>query len=340
MSNSVQPSLQAATAYVGAWWERQGLATRCYLAVCGVLYVLTLIDVLSVRGACSGGRILLQQFRVWRLLTAPFFHVGILHLVMNSLALIQLLPPLENEHGTSGALTVSAMYALLAQLIAVTPGALLHIAFGVSNGVFVETWTSCTVGLSGMLFGLLALEVSKDEVSLGVFKRNICGYPVPSKAYPWVLVLLVQVLSPMASWEVHVGGILAAYLLPPPSRLRAVVTRIDSNLPATVKGMVSFVPANRAPLPYSGDAGTSIQGGWAWAADNSNAGKKSFPGAGRALGVGEGEAGGGGGDVARLAVSSSPPAGAMRSSSTTITTPSQRSATPKAARVEPDESIV
>ncbi|KAJ9458550.1 Rhomboid-like protein 15 [Diplonema papillatum] len=246
---------------VQSWWGQLPLVTRGLLGVCVSLWVLEVVGLVTVGRTCFGPYSLLGRWQLWRLITSPFVHVGLLHLLMNMLALVSLLPPLERMHGSTGALTVCLVYAIMAQLIAITPATVFHVAFGVDS---VFEWRTCAAGLSGMLFGLLTLETTTDDTGLFHRERQFFCLTIPSRWYPWVLLVVIQAVAPGASFMGHMGGILSAYLIPPLA-LRPYITALDSAAPDCAKAHASFMPANRAPLAGSSND-NSISSGWAWTA--------------------------------------------------------------------------
>eukprot|EP01060_Flectonema_neradi_P024869 TRINITY_DN33740_c0_g1_i1.p1 TRINITY_DN33740_c0_g1~~TRINITY_DN33740_c0_g1_i1.p1 ORF type:complete len:323 (+),score=28.59 TRINITY_DN33740_c0_g1_i1:63-971(+) len=275
----MQPNVQNVKTSLHNWWNTLSIATRLVFCLCIGVYVLQLFGIVSVYGSCTGGYQVLGKWQLSRLFLSPVVHAGLLHLLFNMLALLQLLPPLERSHGTSGGLVICVVYTLLSQLIAITPSTIMH-TVGVE---WIFDWKSCMVGLSGLLFGLLTLEVTTDETGLFPSKRVIFGFAIPSKAYPWVMLFLLQLFMPSAAFLGHLGGILSAHLVPP-TTMRKVITTVDNSMPSTIKSSPAYIPANRAPLPSSNPGDVT---GWSWATKTGSATQRSsserFPGQGRAL---------------------------------------------------------
>eukprot|EP01063_Lacrimia_lanifica_P040826 TRINITY_DN939_c1_g2_i1.p1 TRINITY_DN939_c1_g2~~TRINITY_DN939_c1_g2_i1.p1 ORF type:complete len:353 (+),score=117.33 TRINITY_DN939_c1_g2_i1:59-1060(+) len=246
-----------AKAQLRSWWVTLPLATQVVFVVCAAVYAFEAVGLTAVTTGCSGAASVLGKWKVWRLATSPIYHAGLLHVALNLMALLSLLPPIERSHGTSGAFCIAAIYALLAQFFAILPATVLHVLLGIDH---VVEWRSCYVGLSGVLFGLLTLECTTDATGLlSTSRRQLCGVAIPGRAYPWVLACLLQLLFHDAAFAVHAGGILAAQVAPPLA-LRKTITAFDGCLPAAMKSVASFVPANRAPLSGAQTAG----GSWPW----------------------------------------------------------------------------
>jgi len=66
------------------------------------------------------------------------------------------------------------------------------------------------VGFSGVIFGLLVVNSSSDQTNSS---RSIFGFfRVPTKFYPWALLILFQIIMPGVSFLGHLAGMLAGYL--------------------------------------------------------------------------------------------------------------------------------
>lgn len=85
---------------------------------------------------------------------------------------------------------------------------------------------TCAVGFSGIIFALLVA----DNQLRGLRQRSIYGIVnVPAAVFPWVLLLIWQLLIPEVSFLGHLGGVLAgtmyvrgylANLIPKPARFK------------------------------------------------------------------------------------------------------------------------
>jgi membrane associated rhomboid family serine protease len=124
----------------------------------------------------------------WRLVTAGFLHVGLLHLGFNMVALFVFGPPLEARLGRS---RFTALY--LASLLSGSLGALL------------VSPNQLTVGASGAIFGLLGAIIVGQRAS-GISARA-------SGMIPLLIVNLVfTVLVPGISIGGHLGGLAGGFI--------------------------------------------------------------------------------------------------------------------------------
>jgi membrane associated rhomboid family serine protease len=128
----------------------------------------------------------------WRVLTAGFLHVGVLHLVMNMLALVVLGRTLEPLYAAGGIWRFPVLY--LGSLLAGSVGAL------------ILEWGSYGVGASGAVFGLMGAAMSLPrKLGLG---WNALGVA------PWVgLNLVITFAIPGISAGGHLGGLVAGLVL-------------------------------------------------------------------------------------------------------------------------------
>ncbi len=154
----------------------------------------------------------------WRLFTAPFLHMGELHLLLNGAALLSVGPVFERWLGRAGFLVILLGSALF--------GAVLS----------VSAHDVATVGLSGGIFGLVgALGVS----TLRYRTQPLAGPRLPVRS--WIGLIGVNVvisLLPGVDGVAHLGGALAGAglcaLLAP--RLRAGAAGGPVRAPALVRG--------------------------------------------------------------------------------------------------------
>eukprot|EP00128_Syssomonas_multiformis_P008885 Colp12_sorted_trinity150504_noHs@16194 len=112
----------------------------------------------------------------------------------------------------------------------------------------------CTLGFSGVIFTLLAKESMTQNSE---HKYTFFGFSVPAKAYPWVLLVLVQIIVPDASLLGHLSGILVGYLfafVPFVSHTEQRAAQLIANhvVPKSVSSWKCYhSPASRAQLPVT-----------------------------------------------------------------------------------------
>lgn len=141
---------------------------------------------------------------IYRLFTSMFLHGGILHLVMNILSFSQLGVSLENRIGTLSFLYHILIFGLLSSL--------LHaiIAYIIMIGGDSSYFYTGSLGFSGVLFTLIVIDNSMEGSSQ---TRSLFGLIlVPSSIYPWLLLLLIQVILRNVSFLGHLSGLFVGYL--------------------------------------------------------------------------------------------------------------------------------
>lgn len=76
---------------------------------------------------------------------------------------------------------------------------------------------SCAIGFSGVIFGLIVIEMAQS----GASSISIFGFvSIPPLVYPWVLLLLCQILMPNVSFWGHLSGILVSHCVDAAHSLR------------------------------------------------------------------------------------------------------------------------
>ncbi|OSX75189.1 hypothetical protein BU14_0249s0008 [Porphyra umbilicalis] len=221
--------------------EVGALARRGYVAVRGsaappplfsstVLVVLVGAHVasplLSTGALCLRPSDLFARLQLYRLNTAPVLHANLLHLAVNALAWLSLAPAMEEAAGT-GSFT-HLIFSLLVPLIGVGAAAGAYAADAVL-GAHGRLTGACTIGLSGVLFGMLVIHLRRA----GVNTVDMCGcFVMPARWYPLALVGLIQLLAPgQVALGAHLAGIAVGeatvagawrWLTPPPSMIRSV----------------------------------------------------------------------------------------------------------------------
>ncbi|KAK9058738.1 hypothetical protein SSX86_023580 [Deinandra increscens subsp. villosa] len=188
------------------WWEGIPFLTSAVVAVCAVIYlVCLLIGYDSFVEVCFLPSAVISKFQVYRIFTSIFFHGSILHLVFNMMALVPLGSELERVMGSIRLLymivllaTTSAIFHLLITLIA---------AFNPIESYY-HFMDECAIGFSGVLFSMIVIETSLS----GVQSRSVFGlFNVPAKLYPWILLVLFQLIMTNISLLGHLCGILSGF---------------------------------------------------------------------------------------------------------------------------------
>ncbi|KAH3763696.1 rhomboid-like protein [Pelomyxa schiedti] len=204
------PSNVTTSAGVGTrlkvWVQGVPLATRLVIGLCCGVYLYELIFGNLHKWVClspfffSPAGFLPSRF--YTLFTFNWFHQGILHLLMNMMAFYFMSCTLEHRTGT-------LRYSWLLFIMGVL-GGLIHV--GVSyflSLIGLVSLKTCGVGYSGVIFGVLVIECHLSET----LSRSVFGFfTVPSKLYPWILLALMQIIIPNASFLGHMAGIFTGYL--------------------------------------------------------------------------------------------------------------------------------
>jgi membrane associated rhomboid family serine protease len=229
------------------------LVTSCILCVCIAVYVVdNLLDfgeALSITAVSPST--VFGQLQFYRVVTAAFTHGGLLHVGMNMLSLVSLGSSLEPLFGSLGFFFLTLLYTVLVGLLYCCLGALASLASA-------SFWYGSAVGFSGVLFAYAV-----DETSLSPTPtRSVFGlFTVPTRYYPWVLMLLLQVLLPNVSLLGHLAGILVGLchsagllklLLPSAAALR----RVESGwLPPALTRLPPYRLAPPTEASYLGSGG-------------------------------------------------------------------------------------
>lgn len=187
-----------------SWWSLLPLVTKSVFSACVLCYVLslTVIDQAIGRFCFAGARLFSSPLaEAWRGITAPFFHLSLLHLVFNMLAF---LPTAAHIERATGSLVAFSLFWGL-----VLAGTVLNGILATALSLAHALSPSCAAGLSGVIFGLICI----DNHAIGGTRRSIYGmFEVPKALYPWVLLVLIQLLAPQVSFLGHVSGLLAGEL--------------------------------------------------------------------------------------------------------------------------------
>ncbi|KAH7661610.1 Rhomboid protease protein [Dioscorea alata] len=188
------------------WWAGVPFITSGVVIVCLAIYlVCLLIGYDSFYEICFLPSKVVSGFQVYRIYTAVLFHGSLLHVVFNMLALVPLGTELERIMGS-----VRLLYLIF---LLATSNAVFHliIALVVGHNPISSTlylMQECAIGFSGILFSFIVIETSLS----GAQSRSVFGlFNVPSKLYPFILLVLIQLLATNVSLLGHLCGILSGF---------------------------------------------------------------------------------------------------------------------------------
>jgi rhomboid protease GluP len=161
-------------------------------------------EVLDYFGAVYPGGIATGEF--WRLLTMCFLHGGLLHLGLNSYALLLVGREAEEAYG-------GAKYLCL------------YLVAGICGSLAVIVAGSAAVGASGALFGVIG------AMAVYGYKRgDFYGRALKSSMVQWLIYGLVMSFMPGISLAAHVGGLIGgaglAYLMGDAEEMRRSLRRV------------------------------------------------------------------------------------------------------------------
>lgn len=275
------------------------LLTLFIALVCILLFLLRIARS-DISIVCFIPSRVLTRFEIYRIFTGPFFHGGLLHILFNIIAWMFIGKDYEKAVGTLPA--AYSVFILLIPLIAI-----LHCCAAYLIDALAETHsrTQCTIGISGVLFALLVVNIEASAVpSISVFGL----FRLPSRWYPWLLALVLQLLSPNLSFLGHLSGITLGYALafgylhlltPSESRFSAIedslgLTSIPLWLPTTTASSIGMMGRPLLPQnnqPQASSFSERMQAGWSgitsWFSRPTESSSQVFSGHGRTLG-GEG----------------------------------------------------
>eukprot|EP01103_Thecamoeba_quadrilineata_P001481 TRINITY_DN11339_c0_g1_i1.p1 TRINITY_DN11339_c0_g1~~TRINITY_DN11339_c0_g1_i1.p1 ORF type:complete len:301 (-),score=51.05 TRINITY_DN11339_c0_g1_i1:55-957(-) len=176
-------------------------ATKSFIFVFVILFLLQiLVDVPQTINICVLPYDILFG-EIWRLLTASFFHLDLLHLVFNTISFHTIGSQIESSLGSTKFIYLCLIpFSILCNLLATV----LLLILGTID---VSMASTCSAGFSAVIFSLLCFQ-SVIQPSYKLF-----GYfTISSKLYPWILLVLLQILLPKVSFIGHLCGIIMGHL--------------------------------------------------------------------------------------------------------------------------------
>ena len=254
----------------GDWFGSLPLGTKSVLLLNVCLYVLcVLFGYDAFHEVCMAPHWVLHQLQVYRILTAPLFHGGIIHLAFNMTAFVPMASSLERLLGSVQFCHIVFLFVALSSCF--------HVALAVVAGALgFDAMHECAIGFSGVVFGVIVVDTHLQMVP----RRSVFGFfSVPSQYYPVSLLLFLQVIIPSVSFLGHLAGLLAgsAYVngyLNPLLRRQTTVAALEGNPhAAAISNQPSFVAGGASadaspgaggaafPAIFGGGGGAVLTGG-------------------------------------------------------------------------------
>lgn len=199
------------------------VTTLAVIVVCSVLYVYDAVADADFNSSYAVSAYEVVDLGKWWLpFTASFLHQGLLHVGMNMFSFLYLGRQLEHHMGSLCLLgliflfcaTNGALYVLFQRVwedlrvSAVTGSFPDFIAFGLCSSLQHDySWYQRAVGFSGVIFSVLMVETGVDSAIDPTRMRPVFGMiRVPAWLYPWVLLVLLQLIMPGISFAGHLSG--------------------------------------------------------------------------------------------------------------------------------------
>jgi len=143
------------------------------------------------------------EVELYRIVSAAFTHLSVLHVGMNMMSLVSLGSSLEPLFGTMGFFFLTLLYVVLVGIL------FLGLATCLALTVTRNYWWTSAAGFSGVLFSYAVNESSLSPLPT----RTVFGlFTVPTRLYPWVLMFVLQILIPNVSFLGHLSGLLVGLL--------------------------------------------------------------------------------------------------------------------------------
>lgn len=177
--------------------------TRALLVINVSVHVVIFVFSWSLNRFAISANLVLGSGEYYRVVSAAFVHAGLMHIFMNMSSLLQLGLSLEAHFGSLQFLFLSIWSILIVGMLYV----LLAVLF---SYVDAGQYYSSGVGYSGVLFTYALIEAYHTTET----SRSIFGFfSVPAKMYPFILLIILQVVIPNISFLGHFSGILVGLLV-------------------------------------------------------------------------------------------------------------------------------
>ena len=176
------------------------LGTRALLVINIAVHVIIFLFTLPIGLFSISFVDVVLRGEVYRIVTAAYVHVGIVHIFMNMSSLWALGPDLEQKFGTSQFLIMTLWSTFIIGFLYV---GLSWIAFKAIDDT--SQLVSSAVGFSGVLFAYAIIECFHTTQTT----RSLFGaVNVPARVYPFILLVILQVALPGISFAGHLAGVI------------------------------------------------------------------------------------------------------------------------------------
>lgn len=160
-------------------------ATMTIMLLCVTLHVAAYVFGISVMEVAISPYYVLYEYQAYRIISSGLFHASLMHIGFNMMSCYFLGASLERFFGTLRLWYLSLLTLVLSNV--------LYVA--ISMAIYEITsdlhWlANPAVGYSGVLFGYALIESIMSPFPT----RSVFGcFNVPTKLYPWVLLVLLSV---------------------------------------------------------------------------------------------------------------------------------------------------
>ncbi|CAE7941252.1 RBL15, partial [Symbiodinium sp. KB8] len=204
MSGEAPRTLQATRG--GGVFNYLPFTTTFFMCACLGTFLLQffLPDVASTGEFAITPGFIVFYFQWYRLISSAFFHGGLLHIGFNMMTLYALGTSLERQLGSLHMFVTSWIILLTSGFMYTAACMLLWAVTGAQGWLLYSA-----VGYSGVLFGMAVQESALSFLPT----RSVFGcFNVPTKWYPWVLMVVLQLVMPNISLLGHLCGAVAGFL--------------------------------------------------------------------------------------------------------------------------------
>lgn len=167
-------------------------------------HIMIFLSSFPVMALAINEHLVIEKCEYYRVVSSAFVHGGIFHIFMNMSSLLQLGLSLELQFGSLQFLFFTVWTIFINGFLYCALCYAMFIATGDNGEKYVSG-----IGYSGVLFAYAIIEsYHTTEQSRSVFGI----FTVPAKVYPFILLLLIQVLLPGISFFGHLAGVLTGLL--------------------------------------------------------------------------------------------------------------------------------